>query len=291
MKFSNDIFNFCLVFVAVTLGVYLAVATVYKLLLERHEQTHDENAEALRRFVSSAKLLSLRFCCSLLAGVGLVVILILCGVLNPFIYLPVGTLFAVLGAMAPLWYYRWKVAKYKELFESRLLDLTMGLSNAMRSGLALPQALEATARRIGSPMQEELQVVLREYRLGLELSDALQRLHDRMPCEDLHLLVTTIKLTTKAGGSLVEVMEKMVEMIRGRREFQERLKNMTAQGKFEALAMSLAPVAAFLLLYIVDSNLMRPMLTTGTGWCGIGIVCGLVTCGYYVINKIVTIEV
>ena len=87
-------------------------------------------------------------------------------------------------------------------------------------------------------MKEEINTVLREYRLGIDLAEALTRLNVRMPCEDLNLLVTTIKLTTKSGGSMVEVLTKMVETIRNRREFQERLKNLTAQGKFEAIAMS-----------------------------------------------------
>ncbi len=290
MTLNQDIVNFALVFAAVALGVYLAVATLYKLALERQEERRSSPDE-VHRFISPQRLLSLRFSCSLLGGGAMVVLLIVCGVLNPFVYLPVGAFVAWLGAMAPLWVYRWKAHRRREQFEGRLLDLTMGLSNGMRSGLALPQALEATARRIGDPMQEELQTVLREYRLGLELSDALQRLYDWMPCDELHLLVTTIRLTTKSGGSLVEVVQMMVEMISARHDFQERLKNMTAQGRFEAIAMSLAPVAAFILLYIVDSDLMRPMLTTGTGWCGIGIVALLVTCGFWVINKIVTIEV
>jgi Flp pilus assembly protein TadB len=55
--------------------------------------------------------------------------------------------------------------------------------------------------------------------------------------------------------------------------------------------MSCAPVAAFLLLYVVDPSLMRPMLVTGMGWVGIGIVVVLVTCGFLVIKKITTIEV
>lgn len=286
----KDIINLSLVFAAVALGIYLAVSTLYKFTVETMESHRDENEE-LKRFISMNKLVTLRFSCSLFAGVAIIVILLLCGVLNAFIYIPLGIALATAGWFLPLLYFRWKAAQRKEMFENKLLDLTMGLANGMRSGLALPQALEATAKRLGEPMQEELHTVLREYRLGIDLADALQRLNERMPGEDLNLLVTSVRLTTKTGGSLVEVMEKMVEMIRGRREFQERLKNMTAQGKFEALAMSLAPVAAFILLYVIDSSLMRPMLTTGTGWCGIGIACTLVCCGYFIIKKIVTIEV
>lgn len=287
---TTDLVNFALVFTAVTLSVYLAVSTIYKVMLEQAEDRRTANEE-LSKFVTPQKLLTMRFAGALCAGVGVASLLLLCGVINAFIYLPVGCAAAVLAAMAPVWYYRWKVARRKEEFENKILDLTMGLVNGMKSGLGLPQALEAVSKRIGGVMQEELQTVLREYRFGMELSEALQRLHDRMPGEDMHLLVTTIKLTTKTGGSLVEVMDKMSEMIRGRREFQERLKNMTAQGRFEAIAMSCAPVAAFLLLYVVDPSLMRPMLVTGMGWVGIGIVVVLVTCGFLVIKKITTIEV
>ena len=290
MNLDKNIMNLALVFAAVSLGIFLAVSTLYKLALERMENKRDAYEE-LRRYISMPRLLSIRFSASLLMGVGLIVILILCGVLNPFIYLPVGAGAALLGAMAPLWYYKYKAMQRRELFEARLLDFTMGLASGLRSGLALPQALEATAKRMGEPMQEELMTVLREYRFGMELADALSRLNERMPSEDLSLLVTTIKLTTRTGGSLVEVMDKMVEMIRGRREFQERLKNMTAQGRFEAIAMSLAPLAAFILLYIIDPKLMRPMVTTGMGWCGIAVVVGLVACGFLVIKKITTIEV
>ena len=287
---TKELLDFVIVFSAVALSVYLLVSTMYKLSLERLENRRSEYEE-LKYFVSLPRLLTLRFSGAFILGISLVVILLVCGVLNPLIYIPIGIVAAVLGWMAPLLYYRWKQQQRKDLFEAKLLDFTMGLASGMRSGLGLPQALEATSKRIGDPMQEELQTVLREYRFGMELADALQRLNERMPSEDLNLLVTTIKLTTKTGGSLVEVMDKMVEMIRGRREFQERLKNMTAQGKFEAIAMSLAPLAAFILLYIVDPALMRPMVTTGMGWCGIGIVAVMISCGYFVIKKIVTIEV
>ena len=117
------------------------------------------------------------------------------------------------------------------------------------------------------------------------------RFYSRMPGEDLRLLVTSIKLTLQTGGSLAEVLERMVETIRARVEFQERLKNMTAQGRFEAIAMSLAPVLVYVLLRLIDPDLMIPLTSTLVGWCTIGIVTAWVLIGFFVINKIVTIEV
>ena len=167
----------------------------------------------------------------------------------------------------------------------------MGITSSMRSGLAIGQAIEAVSRRMNGPMQEELVILLREHRLGVDLTEAFQRLYDRMPCEDLHLLVTTISLTTKSGGSLVEVLEQMVITIRERTEFYGKLKNMTAQGRYEALAISCAPLVAFIILYIVDPVLMKPLVTTGVGWLAVGGACLLISMGYYVLIKIITIEV
>ena len=80
-------------------------------------------------------------------------------------------------------------------------------------------------------------------------------------------------------------------MIRSRREFQDKVKSLTAEGRFEAIAMSLAPVAVFLLLYFQQPELMRVLYTTVIGWCSLGVVAALDLTGFWVIHKIVTIEV
>ena len=69
------------------------------------------------------------------------------------------------------------------------------------------------------------------------------------------------------------------------------LKNMTASGRFEALSISLAPLAAFILLYVIDPELMKPLISTAWGWLAVGIAALLVGIGYYILIKITTIEV
>ena len=86
-------------------------------------------------------------------------------------------------------------------------------------------------------------------------------------------------------------MERMTELIRSRNDFQERLKNLTAQGKFEAAAMSAMPLVVFVILFFENRPLVMPLVTTETGWTAIAAVCFLITCGYLCILRIVTIEV
>ena len=193
--------------------------------------------------------------------------------------------------LGPRWMRIWRARKRRLVFEAKILDLTMGLANAMKAGMALPQALEKVGDQMGGVMKDELSVTLREYRLGMGIVDAMARLHERMPCEDMRLLTSAIRLTSQTGGSLVDVLTQMVDMIRSRVEFQQKLRTLTAQGKFEALAMASAPLAAFVLLYFCQPSLMTPLVTTTIGWCAIAVAFTLEVIGYIIIRKIVTIEV
>ena len=196
-----------------------------------------------------------------------------------------------LSWLGPRWIAMYHDYKRKSAFENRILDLTMGLANAMKAGMALPQALEKVSDQLGGVMREEISVVLREYRLGMGITDSMARLAERMPGEDMYLLTSAIRLTTQTGGSLVDVLEQLVDTIRNRTEFYQKLKSLTAQGKFEAMAMASAPLLAFILLYFCQPDLMQPLVTTTTGWIALGVVAVLEITGFLVIRKILAIEV
>ena len=283
--------NGALVFAATGIFCYLVIGIVSKYMQENLERNRNLKYEELKLFIAPAKLMSIRIFAFLLTFCIMFIGQLAFGVEKMVIAVPVSLGFSILANFCAYWFYWFKLLRRKELFESQILDFAMGLANGMRSGLALGQALEMYAKRCAPPMSDELKQMIQEYRLGVDLPEAFERLQKRMPCEDLHLLTTTVTLTTKSGGSLVEVLEKMVATIRSRTEFQERLKNMTAQGKYEALAISCAPAAAFVILYLVDSDLMKPLVTTGTGWLAVGGATVLVTIGYFVLKKIITVEV
>lgn len=198
---------------------------------------------------------------------------------------------SLLAYLGPYWAAKMRAARRRRDFEGRILDLTMGLANAMKAGMAFPQALEKVSSQLGGVMRDEISVVLREYRLGMGIADAVSRLSERMPCEDMRLLASAVKLTMRTGGSLVDVLARLVDTIRNRTEFQAKLATLTAQGKFEAMAMAAAPLLAFVVLYICQPDLMQPLVTTLTGWIAICVTLVLEAMGFLVIRKIVTIEV
>lgn len=282
-----------LIFLSVAFGAGVMLVSLWKAL---HQKAIDDDRNgvgiaSLRRFVSSSKLVAQRFTVASVCGLMLPFILWIKGVSVVALLIVAAIAGTASGWMLPMFYYRKKVQDRKSRFDSQILHLAMNLSNGLRSGMALPQALEGAASRMPNPMREELQVVLRESRLGLDLPEAFERLYRRMPGEDLRLLLTSIRLSLQTGGSLADILSRMVETIRARTEFQEKVKTMTAQGRFEAIAMSLAPLVVYILLRVIDPELMKPLTTTVVGWCAIGAVVFLLGIGFLIIRKIVTIDV
>lgn len=272
--------------------VEAAKASAERIDSERSIDAASEKVKGqMERFVSAGRLFRLRLTFALIPATVSIAVLILAGVENKIALAVVPVLFAAVGSFMPVMYYRVKVKRRQELFETEILDLTVGIHNAIRAGMALPQALEKVSSQMTGPMKEELQTVLREYRLGVDIVRALDRLYSRMPCEDIRLLMCAVKLTTEAGGALAAVLAEMTSMIRGRREFADKVKALTAEGRFEAIAMSCAPIAAFCFLHLIQAELMRPLYTTGIGWLTLGAVLTLVLSGYFVIRRIVSIEV
>ena len=278
-----------LVFAAVSALGYAVVSTIGESVEEKAAGA-GENSFPYAAFTTPRDLARKRLFAGYGAFLALFAVLSASG-LGPAPAGAVALAAAFAAGFLPLALVRKRLRKRLEAAESQVLDLATGLASGLRSGQALPAALEAVSARLPSPMSDEVKTVLREYRLGLDLPDALARLSARVPCEDLTLLVGSIRLTQQAGGSLAEVLDKMVEMIRGRTEFQAKLKTMTAQGRFEAIAMSLAPAFVFVLLFLIDRPLMLPLVTTPMGWTTIVADAAWLTIGFFIIKRIVTIEV
>jgi len=283
-----------LVFAAVAWGVWVVTPLLAAAGLERSAGKYIKSEGAafdpLYRFTTPERLEQASWAAALLAGGIAVTVLLFAGVENAVALIVLGLAVGAISFRMPRTIIHARIRRRNEVFQIRLVDVTVGLANGLRAGAALPQALAAITKDIGGPVGEEFSILLHEHHLGTDLSECLVRLGKRMPGEDLQLLITAVRLTLQSGGSLAEVLDKITNTIRQRVEFHEKLRTLTAQGRFEAIAMASAPLAAFLILYVIDPALMTPLVTTRSGWIAIGFVAVWETIGFLWINRIVNVE-
>lgn len=290
----NEVLTLALVFFAVSIATWCLAPLITQAGTFKAEVAagkRDAPRTPLHHFTTPERLAASCWTAAVFSGGLTGAALLAAGVLNQYILLLSCLVMGALGFQVPRVRVNRKIRARQLAFEARLMDVTLGLANGLRAGAALPQSIEMLTRQMTGPVHEEFSLLLREYQLGVDLPDALERLSKRMPGEDLFLLTTAVRLTMQSGGSLAEVLERISGTIRGRTEFQQKLRTMTAQGRMEAIAMASAPLAAFLIILLVDRQLMMPLVTTPIGWTAIGIVLVLETIGFLIINKIVTIKV
>ncbi len=180
--------------------------------------------------------------------------------------------------------------KREEFFESRMLDFLVLVCNNLKSGFALPNAIDTASKSIGGVLGAEFNIMLSEYRLGMELGTAISRMNLRVKSENLQLFSATVSIAIRTGSTISNVLERLIFTIRKRNEISDKLKAMTAQFNFEALAMSFFPFIAFGVLYMIAPKLMSPMVTTGIGWATIAFIIILELIGLQILKKICNVK-
>ena len=139
------------------------------------------------------------------------------------------------------------------------------LSNAMKAGLSLPQAIEAVANNASPPISDELSRVIREMKLGSATPAALANMVRRVGSEDLDLIVTAIGIQSSVGGNLARILDGISHTIRQRIQIKSQIGAMTAQMRASGWIITLLPFIVAAVLNIITPSYFRVMFTEPAG--------------------------
>jgi tight adherence protein C len=124
---------------------------------------------------------------------------------------------AILGYRLPFGYIEGK-AKARQHEIRKALPFTLDLiSISVEAGMALDGAMAIVMEKSRGPMADELNLTLREIRLGKGRNEALIDMGDRLGVEELKSFVTAVTYIAKLGGSLVDVIRIQAQAMRIKR--------------------------------------------------------------------------
>ncbi|CAG9609222.1 hypothetical protein NEOCIP111885_02964 [Pseudoneobacillus rhizosphaerae] len=196
-----------------------------------------------------------------------------------------------LGFLFPRWYLKKKQRERMTKFNDSLPDMISTVVGSLRAGFSFPQALKTVAEEADSPIKEEMEFVLKEMQYGNSLEDSLNSLKDRMPSEDLDLMIQAILIQRQVGGNLATVLDKIVETIRDRTKIQRQIKTLTAQGRLSGIVIAIMPFVLSLVLYLIEPTYIGTLFIHPIGIALViaALISGII--GFIMIKKITTIEV
>jgi tight adherence protein B len=205
---------------------------------------------------------------------------------------PIGMLAgAVLGIAAPRVYLRRRIKKRQRRFLDQLADMAQMMGNSMRAGFSILQSMELVGTEGPDPASKEFDRVVTEVKLGLPLDTALDHMLERMPSEDLGLLVVAINVQRQVGGNLAEILMVIAKTVRERVRFQRDLKTLTAQARYSSYIITGLPIAVAIVINFMDAPYESYLYKSTTGNFMIAGALIMVAIGFFLLSKIADIEV
>lgn len=202
-----------------------------------------------------------------------------------------GFLFVAIGWTIPRRFLSTLHRRRIKKFIIQMIDGLSLMSNGLRSGLNVPQALQIVTEELPNPISQEFGLVLSQNKLGVTLEDAMSNLSVRMPADDIEMFTTSVNILKETGGNLAETFDTISTTIRDRIKVESKISAMVSQGVMQGVIVVLLPFALAAILYTIDPERVAPMFTTIPGWVLLLFMMSLQFLGGYTIWKIVQIKV
>jgi len=186
---------------------------------------------------------------------------------------------------------RWLDDRRRTRFNGQLPDALATMSNALRAGFSIAQAFDSVVEMGEKPIAEEFRILQQQLRIGMTFEDALESMSRRVGSDDLTLVTTAILISRKTGGNVTEIFDKISDTIRARQRVERKVRSLTAQGRMQGIIVSVMPVFLGVVMTIIKPKMMIPFLLSTTGALALLVMVLLITVGWLLIRKIITIDV
>lgn len=207
---------------------------------------------------------------------------------NPVIF---SMLLAVVLATLPwLWLMR-KRSQRIRLFERQIPEALDLMGRALRAGHALPTAVKMVADEMPDPIARDFRILFDETNFGIPQNEALMRLAERVPVDDLKFFVIAVMIQRESGGNLAELLDNISAIVRARLKLLGEVRTLSAEGKMSAWVLGLLPFAVGLVISIVHPTFMEVLWTDPMGLNLVGIALMLMVLGAWWMSRIIKIRI
>ena len=198
---------------------------------------------------------------------------------------------AVILGLIPLFYLLQKKKRRMGKFQRQFPDALDLIARALKAGHAFSSGLKMVADEMSDPIGTEFDNTFHEINFGVDFTEALKNLSNRVDCPDLKFFIISIILQRETGGNLVEILENIAYLIRERFKLQGRIRVLAAQGKLSATILVALPFAVALGFYLLNPKYIGVLTSDPTGRIIVLLALLLMLMGILVMRKMIDIKV
>lgn len=152
------------------------------------------------------------------------------------------------------------------LLEEQLDNFILALANALKTTPSIGAAFNSVAAVIANPMQQEVDLAIKEMKVGSTLDQALLHMASRVGSRQLDSALSAILIGRQVGGNLPRVLETTATTLREMRRLEGVVRTKTAEGKAQLWVIGIMPFALLIGLNFLWPGYFAPLSKSLTGY-------------------------
>ncbi|WP_236517445.1 type II secretion system F family protein [Sandaracinus amylolyticus] len=163
----------------------------------------------------------------------------------------------------PIFWLQRQHAERVRLLEENLDSWLLMLANALKASPSLGEAIQSSAKLMRAPFSEELDLVIKEMKLGTPLDQAVLNMSSRIKSRIISSSLATILVGRQTGGDLPNILEQSAATLREMARLEGVVRTKTAEGKMQAIVLAAIPFVLLFAIHQVDNNWLTPLFDGG----------------------------
>lgn len=174
-----------------------------------------------------------------------------------------------------------------ELFPDAIDLIVRGL----RSGLPVTESIATVGQEMRDPVGIEFRRISDAVRVGANLEEAMWSVARRIDVPEYKYLIITLSIQRETGGNLAETLANLSDLLRKRRQMKLKVKSMSSEARASAWIIGSLPFIMFVLLFLLNASYMISLIQDPRGNLLLGVALAFIATGAGVMWKMVRFEI
>lgn len=224
-------------------------------------------------------------------AVGQVVVMAACFALYVTVNLPLWYGFAAVAAIAPaVWIERARRQRVAAI-EAQIDGFVLAMANALKATPSLGDAFKSVALLARDPLRQEMQLAVKEMRVGATLDQALLLMASRVGSRQLDSALSSILIGRQVGGNLPKILETTAMSLREMARLEGVVRTKTAEGKMQLWVLAIFPLLMIFALSSVSPGYFDPLTDSFVGYVLIVLAVGFWGASLVAARKILAVDI
>jgi len=149
------------------------------------------------------------------------------------------------------------INKRIDKFTAKFPDAIELLVRGLRSGLPITETMGVVGSEVEGPVGEEFRSISDKMKIGRTLDQALQETADRLGTPEFQFFCITIAIQRETGGNLAETLANLADVLRKRAQMKLKIRAMSSESKASAYIIGSLPFIVFALIWFISGDYMQ----------------------------------